>query len=268
MKQIIAPDHYTVITASKVLELCDLFFKISNTNGFCYARIFDHGEMFCLNTHPDWYVYHLNNQYPLVPAHLKINTNCRYSFILLPENVPQYCVKILDEIRERFGLDYPYLIAERHQDYCDIYIFSTAVKNAEIINFYLNRQSEIEKFKHYFKGYGKTLIAEAANHLVTLPPKMRVHFPDEEEKIIHANLLPKNYVIHLNKKDIFFTVKEAECLKYLSMGYDLKGVGKMMNISSRTVEFHLNNIKVKTGVNTVSKLLVLLNSLDTQMRFW
>lgn len=267
MKEIIGPEHYSIQIADKVRELCSPFFKMTQANGFCYARVFDGGTMYCLNTHPDWYLYHLSHEYPLVPSILRMNVGGRYSFILLPEAVAPYCADLLIEIRERFGLDYPYLMIESYQDYCDLYIFSTYVKNAKIINFYLNHQSEIEKFKHYFKGYGKQLLIEAANHLVELPAKMHIHINTEEQKI-YEKLIPKNYVIHYNKKDIVFTAKEAQCLKYLSLGYDLKGVAKMMNISSRTVEFHLNNIKAKTGVNAVSRLLVLLNSLDTQMRFW
>lgn len=268
MKQIVHFDHYTVLSAGKVRDICYPFFKVTPINGFCYARIFDQGMMYCLNTHAEWFIYHLEREYPLLPPVITLNANNRTSFILLPESTTELYTNILKEIKDNFGLDYPYYMVEHYQDYYDVYIFTTYVNHLEIINFYLNHQAEIEKFKHYFKGYGKNLITEATNHMINLTENMHVQFNTYKQQQKSENIIPKNYTIHYNKKDIFFTAKEAECLKYLNMGHDLKGVAKMMNISFRTVEFHLNNIKNKTGVHTVSRLLVLLNSLDTKMRFW
>lgn len=52
-----------------------------------------------------------------------------------------------------------------------------------------------------------------------------------------------------------FTIRESECLFYLCRGYTAKETSALLNISVRTVEFHLNNIKDKTGYRNQSSLI-------------
>jgi DNA-binding CsgD family transcriptional regulator len=55
--------------------------------------------------------------------------------------------------------------------------------------------------------------------------------------------------------DISLTPRESECLIFLMRGYTAKEVANSMNVSSRTVECHLDNIKEKTGYLTKSKII-------------
>ena len=49
--------------------------------------------------------------------------------------------------------------------------------------------------------------------------------------------------------------REAQCLYYMSQGKSVKQISKILNISNRTVESHISNIKVKTGINSKNIIL-------------
>ena len=49
--------------------------------------------------------------------------------------------------------------------------------------------------------------------------------------------------------------KEIECCYYLSKGLSIKGVANKMLLSPRTIETHLNNIKLKSNCYTTDLLI-------------
>ncbi|MBN2261064.1 MAG: response regulator transcription factor [Clostridiales bacterium] len=60
----------------------------------------------------------------------------------------------------------------------------------------------------------------------------------------------QNVTIHL-------TSREFECLKLLARGHSFKTAASAMNISPKTIEFHLNNVKHKLRVYSKAKLIEL-----------
>jgi two-component system, NarL family, response regulator NreC len=52
----------------------------------------------------------------------------------------------------------------------------------------------------------------------------------------------------LTKKDPTLTMREIEILRMIAQGYTNSQVGKLLNISVRTVEFHRGNLMEKLGL--------------------
>ncbi len=79
--------------------------------------------------------------------------------------------------------------------------------------------------------------------------------------ISNNNLLFKKKSLDLIKtifndgEPLNLTEREAQCLYHLSEGKSAKETAKLINVSQRTVEFHLNNIKEKVGCRTKIELL-------------
>lgn len=53
----------------------------------------------------------------------------------------------------------------------------------------------------------------------------------------------------------YLTRRELQCLFYLAKGYSAKKIAKKFNISPRTVETHVNNLKDKFSVSSKSDLI-------------
>lgn len=70
-----------------------------------------------------------------------------------------------------------------------------------------------------------------------------------------SNNLPQIVVLDQTDKPVELTRREIQVLSYLREGMSAKQTGDKMHVSTRTVEFHLNNIKNKVGCRTKLELL-------------
>lgn len=89
----------------------------------------------------------------------------------------------------------------------------------------------------------------ANNYLITLKGSLEMdRFEIESLKMII-----------LKNQSFQITRRELECLYYLSIGKSAKQTAAALEISQRTVEFHLKNLRNKTGARN---RLHLLNTLS------
>lgn len=76
------------------------------------------------------------------------------------------------------------------------------------------------------------------------------------KKAIKKEALSTQIVLKEHKRSkIMLSFREMECLSYLARGYSAKEVAKILGVSSRTVEYHLQNIKLKTGLRYKSDII-------------
>ncbi|MBN2690200.1 MAG: helix-turn-helix transcriptional regulator [Gammaproteobacteria bacterium] len=64
-------------------------------------------------------------------------------------------------------------------------------------------------------------------------------------------------IVSLGNKfpNIHFSKREAQCMFYLIHGKTIKKTAELLNLSPRTVEFYLKNIKAKTGCKKKPQLI-------------
>lgn len=55
--------------------------------------------------------------------------------------------------------------------------------------------------------------------------------------------------------DIYFTRREAECMAQLLKGKSMRGTAKVLNLSIRTVEFYVKNMRRKLNCRTKFELV-------------
>ncbi|OGT22550.1 MAG: hypothetical protein A3C55_00025 [Gammaproteobacteria bacterium RIFCSPHIGHO2_02_FULL_42_13] len=56
-------------------------------------------------------------------------------------------------------------------------------------------------------------------------------------------------------KYLMFSKREVECIYYLIRGLSAKQIGRVLNLSSRTIETHVYNIKKKIGGQKKSDII-------------
>ena len=56
-------------------------------------------------------------------------------------------------------------------------------------------------------------------------------------------------------QNIYLSKRENEILTYVTKGYNAKQIAKKLDISSRTVEQHVENIKFKMNVSSKAELI-------------
>lgn len=77
------------------------------------------------------------------------------------------------------------------------------------------------------------------------------------------NKLPEKRVLAVYKLgakygDMYFTKREAECMVWLLRGKTINSVAAILELSPRTVEYYLKNMKTKVGCRTKFELIDLV----------
>lgn len=58
--------------------------------------------------------------------------------------------------------------------------------------------------------------------------------------------------------DMYFTKREAECMVWLLRGKTMNGIAAILQLSPRTVEYYIKNMKIKVGCRTKFELIDLV----------
>tara|TARA_A100001015_G_scaffold316942_1_gene432527 strand:- start:1586 stop:2005 length:420 start_codon:yes stop_codon:yes gene_type:complete len=99
------------------------------------------------------------------------------------------------------------------------------------------------------------LEVEIASGLSALPSPARVsavcHTMDGDV----LQLDQKRYYLSQSDDELYFTQREAQCMYYILHGCTIVQVGERLNLSHRTVEFYVKNMKMKLNIQTKSELI-------------
>ena len=73
---------------------------------------------------------------------------------------------------------------------------------------------------------------------------------------------PKQYHLSQAWEGIYLTQREAECIQLCLLGMSMKAIGEELNLSARTIEFYLKNVKDKIGVRKKKDLITVFTQIN------
>lgn len=230
---------------------------------FYYVKVFKNGRRLYITNRHEFLKYVLDNDLILPQSQLlqkellKVSKTDFNSFIWT--GVPK------DEVHEVLyhldiwnGITFYY----NRNDFIEIFGFGAKRENDEKINFYIQNVDLLEKFISYFT-------CKAQEHINTTDSS---HLLANEKKPLFCKIGEEgmNTQDFLNKikADKYYlrngaviTRREAECLLHLSKGRTVKDIARELDISHRTVESYIINVKRKTDIVRKSELAhIFLNS--------
>jgi DNA-binding CsgD family transcriptional regulator len=124
---------------------------------------------------------------------------------------------------ERFNLAHGLTIVKQHEHYSDTFAFATSPSNKLINNFYINQK---ELFEEFITSFYEEL---------DLPLK---HLEQHKLRVPEGFTRPQDPIIELTRRQL-------DCIILVLEGFSAKEIAKKLDISPRTVEFHLNHLKSK-----------------------
>lgn len=140
----------------------------------------------------------------------------------------------------------------------EVWHFATKRDNEQINNFYVNNIDIFKRFITYFDDKAKLLIKNAENFKAILPGNVfdslnpapvPLSFPWESSITRHKIKIGNNH------EEVFLSKREAECIFHTYQHKTIKEIAREINLSPRTVEFYLNNIRKKTHCHTKKDLM-------------
>ena len=263
MKNLIElPKNHFIFTSSK--DVNDICFPLKQfkINGFCLLRSFPDGTQIKLSNNARWQEHifkqglHQNHPFSRHPKKYMPGVYLWDSF----SNQ-----EMVIHARKYFNFDHGITIINKFPDgtaeYCG---FSSEPGNAGITEFFLNNLDLLYRFILYFKDRAADLIEKSAkSYRLILPEQKNI----EKERFLskgdyYALAKEFEHKIKLNHyefnygelKGIRISRRELDCVKYLLQNRAAKEIAELLFISTRTVEKHLDNLKIKLNCESKQNL--------------
>lgn len=259
---IVQEHHYSALATKDISELAAPLKKYG-IESFCYVRYFNDDSASVLINNKNLYQHHFKCGYKIAPdfpftrEELQQNKNRYYIAYEKPE---ESYSNALNDYKNLFGLDHFIFIPRICAHYTEYYIFAAALNNHGIVNFYLNQMDVLEQFIHDFQNKAGKLITQGDLNKLIIPENMRLQLngsPSLINQMSDDAVTIKNQplILHYQGNIIKLSPRELECLQLLKSGYTAKETAQQFGLSYRTVEHHINNIKLKFGLNRKSDVI-------------
>jgi DNA-binding CsgD family transcriptional regulator len=174
---------------------------------------------------------------------------------------------LIDLYREN-GFYNGYSIVSENEGTNESTFFVTKNDDTHIKDFYKNHSSVLDSFLDHFKSIAPDIFDLTDESKLGFSPYVNETYPKIEkiflkstpwERILDnfsASLESQfNDEIETIMKIHSLTKREVQCLILLSRGDTGKEVARKLNLSPRTVESHINNLRVKTNRQTKIEII-------------
>lgn len=215
---------------------------------FSYVRVYKNGNKIDLNNAPDAadYVYYKTNLVETYEPEINPGT-FRSNILLNSQTVPKN--QMLDVLRESFDIDHFFVTIIPKKNFYEVWNLGTSAENLTIYNTYLNFVEDFKKFRCYFRSQASTYI----NHFKKYPFMSSLHPKNIPSEQIRKLVLDQNrYILD---DDSIVSPREYECLCLLADGYSAKIIADLLDIGTRTVETHIQELKIKLNCTNTANLV-------------
>lgn len=252
--------HVMVSHGKQFSEICNPIFRVTPINYVGLARLYPDGSRSYLISNPEWGKILLKNKYHLAGtedalihgpefSHQLWSLSSMFTLNQQTQNLFQDCVANNYgngiTLIER-GIDFVefiHICANTGYERSDPYLVHHI---DELWNYVLYIRETLAQNKELKSAYDKKY-----QYNLILPDR-NVH--------LHANnnlkMRTKKYYLGGYFDDVYFTSKEMDCLILLYQGKTIKEIAKSLNISPRTVESYIKDIKLK--VKSTNKTSIIL----------
>ena len=214
-----------------------------------YTRVYNDGGRICLSSRPKILEEHFAQKKYLRCGNEKHPDSYKSDEIILWSTLANQSV--YEEARLMDIHHGIYLFGKKNDGYCDSLGFASADNDPAIINNYFNNFDLLKKFVSYFHEEASTLLSRAEQYRVVLP------FNDES-----ANPAYKSHQVEklfsVNNSLGKLTNRQRECIYLLIQGKPTKIIASELNISIRTLEDHLRDIKIRLHCKNKTELIIKL----------
>lgn len=132
-------------------------------------------------------------------------------------------------------------------DFIEGFYFSNVEGGADWVNYYLNQFHLLEQ---YYSDFKEKLLSITK----------RSEFLQFAQSTVNPEIFssinqPEESIKKIETPELLLTARERECLKFISEGYTSKEIARCFNRSPRTIEWYVENIKHKLGVDKKTDLI-------------
>lgn len=247
--------NYPLIRHHKIYERTRSFFapliETFNLSHFCYFFVTKEGYTACLSSRPDWIEFYLYNN-------LFLNNPFLKNPILIPEGF-FFSRSIDDSIYHQtrgqakdFGIEDTLVLTFKEKELLRGFSFGLSL-NDRNYTLFANEVPLLKRFCQAFLKEAKKPLNELEP--VDIKPFLGKSFNHQSNKF---SLNPKERIAlfnHLNLEIPKISNREKECLLLYLQGETGNSISETLNLSPRTVESYLVNLKNKLNCHNKTELI-------------
>ncbi len=255
----ISQNHPFLQMAEDIDQICNPLKKFG-VHLFSYRKTFADGSRVNLSNNANW----LDDYYNLDLFKSSLFEydieNYATGFSLWPQ---ESALPIFSHGRMRYNSDNGITLTLKQPDFCEFFIFGADKNNKQMLNIYINNLELIKNFTDYFHAETTRLMKEAEQSLIQIQLKNSEN--QTFENIYNCDFSEIKQLFKITKpteKDILLaklSPREIDCVELILQGKTAKEIARHLNLSYRTVEFYLNNLRQKTGSRNKFELIKLFS---------
>lgn len=251
--------EYNEAIMPRLQELCEPL-KILGISNFAYAKFTKDQRFFRIGTHEKYtelfFKYDLYNRVDAYRGLLHADSFSEEKKTL----VFLWDYKSLEKMRMSVNMWNGITFYQFTKDLLETWAFGGSLEDIGLSSFYLNNLDLLKKFFLYFKSSAKDIIDVSDKNKtinILFHDKNQKTYKENPEKILAFNqkMLIKRYCIFTGQKEFSLSMREIDCLFYKSQGQTAKQIARNCQISPRTVESYLNNVRIKSGSENINQLI-------------
>lgn len=239
-------------------------------DGFCYHKILAPGKELMLSNTSHWFEEVQQSKLAAGADYFQqiAQKETKFDLFCWPMDSD---MEVVHKARQLCNWNYGVTLSSNHNEFFGFSI--SGETDIRVLNTLVNLKGELEKFCLYFREHTDLLI-NSSKDIATIdfePTNTTMGSNTSsftEDKINHfeKSILPRHFYFQALNKHVNITPKELLCLRYLIRGSSLQSIAHQLHVSRRTVETHINNIKIKLGLYSKQALLDLIYNTPNTLR--
>lgn len=239
-KIMLPKNHISFELLPDLKELCRPFFQKTGLHHFHYLHYdFNNETVVALTTAPDANSYVLENQ--SLATGKELEAGLHYLPLFRAGSARA-------EAGKRFNVDQILEWIDHKEDgTVDMFGFATLCGQAEKVNFYFNNLELLKRFTYEFKDQASGMLKQVFAQPISIPGHNKLISDLSPETNI---CLPVNF-----EQQVKLSRREYQILRAICMGHTAKKIAQLLDLSHRTVESYIANIKNKLGIQSKVELV-------------
>jgi DNA-binding CsgD family transcriptional regulator len=247
-------------------SICEPLEKYFNV-GFYYTKIFPDGKYLRLGNNLEWERFYLQNFHTFETPSLECLPLKPLDGTqeIIPFLWPEKPISNIEQLVYQFGFWDGISFSRINIDSYEAWTIYSLDRSSMMRDFFASQHKLLDKFISFFNNQVENLVSSEKNHPPIFAnfkngfiiPKTFIHSETQFSTLeFMKDLNSKNRMFPCKRGgNIALTSREIECLSALIYGKTTKEAAQALNISNRTVESHINNIKCKTGYSVKGDLM-------------
>jgi DNA-binding CsgD family transcriptional regulator len=261
---LLIPNHPFIQLSEEFADLCKPLADF-HINHFTYQKQFNDGSQVSLSNKPQWIADYYNLQLYQTSLFEEKPSNYKATFNVW---VGEYDLDVYRHGRSYYNTAHSITITEPCHDGCEHYLFSTPPEYQQAIQFLANNIDILYRFILHLKDRGARIFKTAHRSRLIIqrsfendPDKPFLDLKFHQKMLAAKKSFLKHMPIHRyvfeygEDNGIKLSHREISCIKYLLQNKTAAETAELMNVSRRTIESYLDNIKVKLNCHSKVDLI-------------